>query len=479
MEKLTFIVSFTLEGVLKMYCWHMLNVKVAVCQYGRHEFLITPPVDKTPAHFNCLSVAYRLKKSLRDGEVLDSAASADVRVKEPVVRGDAGCMPQHVQSYSQPLETDIKSEDSRRSRMITEDAFHGPQNSQSLRTRPVKGDVICGASKECLEDNLQPERTVSLHRVSEDVRRSAQSTVWPEKRTNEEQAALHKHINPTQAESKFILPGVDQEAVLYSPRREVKQESSNAGRVRPSLARTHPSYLETLGQNHAGWIFGAIAELIDNSRDASASRLDISIELEYYKRAGKRIPVLFMVDNGCGMSHSDIVRMLSFGHKRPEQENKDLIGRFGVGFKTGSMRLGRDVVVLTQSKETRSIAFLSRSFNEDKDDVEIPIITYRKQGGWMDYDLEVHSEAEAEANLKAIKDYSPFNEYAIGNKFACFGEDGTGTQIYVYNLDMWGSDYSLQWDTKSGDSIKKCDIFIRSRRVRSRPGQMSQEVSGS
>lgn len=35
---------------------------------------------------------------------------------------------------------------------------------------------------------------------------------------------------------------------------------------------TDPSYLRTLSQTHAGWIFGAIAELIDNSRDAGASR---------------------------------------------------------------------------------------------------------------------------------------------------------------------------------------------------------------
>ena len=33
-----------------------------------------------------------------------------------------------------------------------------------------------------------------------------------------------------------------------------------------------PSYLRTLSQTHASWIFGAIAELIDNSRDAGASR---------------------------------------------------------------------------------------------------------------------------------------------------------------------------------------------------------------
>lgn len=39
-----------------------------------------------------------------------------------------------------------------------------------------------------------------------------------------------------------------------------------------NFVRTDPSYLRTLSQTHAGWIFGAIAELVDNSRDAKASR---------------------------------------------------------------------------------------------------------------------------------------------------------------------------------------------------------------
>lgn len=37
-------------------------------------------------------------------------------------------------------------------------------------------------------------------------------------------------------------------------------------------AQVHPSHLETLEQMHAAWIFGAVAELIDNARDAKATR---------------------------------------------------------------------------------------------------------------------------------------------------------------------------------------------------------------
>lgn len=436
--------------------------KVAVCHFGWYEFLITPPTGS----LDRVGVAYRLMKSPRDSEVPDN------RIREPMpAQVDAVIGPQNPTLYPRVLQDDIICEDSR-SKVVVEDAYLRPQNSQTLPIRLVKGNAYRGISSDHQQGGLYPnvsappEHIISLHRASENFNSCIQS----------DSPRVENNISPL---IENVSQQMEQGALHRFQTREVKQERSDSNEVKRKFSRTHPEYLETLSHNHAQWIFGALAELIDNSRDANASRLDISIQMEYHKKAGKKIPVLAIVDNGCGMTHSDIERMLSFGHKRPDRENKDLIGRFGVGFKTGSMRLGKDVVVFTQSSETRSIAFLSQSFNEDKEDVEIPIITYRKQGGYMDFDLTVHSEAEAEAHMKAIKEYSPFNEYVIGNKFARFKEEGTGTHIYVYNLDMWGSDYSLQWDDQAGESKnyrKKRDIWIRSRRVRSRPGQMSQEV---
>ncbi|XP_010270557.1 PREDICTED: protein MICRORCHIDIA 6-like [Nelumbo nucifera] len=245
-----------------------------------------------------------------------------------------------------------------------------------------------------------------------------------------------------------------------------------------NVVRVDPSYLRTLGQVHSGWIFGAIAELVDNSRDAKATKLDISIDIVYSKLFGKEIPMLSIVDDGHGMSHEEILRMVSFGHKKPNGDDHDHIGRFGVGFKTGAMRLGRDAIVLTQTSNSRSVAFLSQSLNAGRDNVEIPIISYCRQGQFMERDTSVQSEALAEYNLKCIRNYSPFNEYFIGEKSALFNAEGTGTQIYIWNLDEWGSDYCLEWQSgKSGESSSnKCDILIRSRRIRSRPGQISKMV---
>ncbi|GMH14936.1 hypothetical protein Nepgr_016777 [Nepenthes gracilis] len=244
------------------------------------------------------------------------------------------------------------------------------------------------------------------------------------------------------------------------------------------FVRIDPSYLKTLGQAHSGWIFGAIAELVDNSRDANASRLDISIETIYYKKAASNIPMLSVIDDGHGMSHDEICRMVSFGHKQPDREELDRIGRFGIGFKTGAMRLGRDALVLTQTAGSRSIAFLSQSLNEGKDNLEIPIVSYCREGQYMELDRRIQSEEFAEYNLNAIKDFSPFNEYLIGEKAASFLDNKTGTQIYIWNLDKWGSNHSLEWKSgmQGGSSFYHGDILIRSRRVRSRPGQTSRKV---
>lgn len=62
-------------------------------------------------------------------------------------------------------------------------------------------------------------------------------------------------------------------------------------------------------------------------------RLDIHVESLYLKQARKQVPVLSVIDDGCGMSHDELVRMLSLGHEQPDEDDPDRIGRFGVGFK--------------------------------------------------------------------------------------------------------------------------------------------------
>ncbi|KAK4368241.1 hypothetical protein RND71_012033 [Anisodus tanguticus] len=174
-----------------------------------------------------------------------------------------------------------------------------------------------------------------------------------------------------------------------------------------------PSNKEAVvGHTHSGWIFGAIAEFVDNSRDAKATKLEISIDMIFSKAVGREIPMLCIIDDGCGMNHQEMLPMVSFGHRQPDEDDANRIGRFGIGFKTGAMKLRKDALNL-----------------------EIPIVSYYRNGQFMELDKQ--NETLFKHNLKAIKEFAPFDKYFIG---------------------------------------QKGDILIRSRRVRACPGQMTQMV---
>lgn len=121
---------------------------------------------------------------------------------------------------------------------------------------------------------------------------------------------------------------------------------------------------------------------------------------------------------------------------------------------------------------------LFSSVNHMLQNLEIPVVSYRRIGQFMEVDTSVQNESSAKYNLKVIKEFSPFDKYLIGEKAGLFSGNSTGTQIFIWNLDVWGSNYSLQWEAgmSGGSSFHQGDILIRSRRIRSRPGQISQKV---
>lgn len=43
--------------------------------------------------------------------------------------------------------------------------------------------------------------------------------------------------------------------------------------------------------------------------------------------------MLAILDDGHGMSHEEIMKMMSFGRKEPNANDPNYIGRYGVGFK--------------------------------------------------------------------------------------------------------------------------------------------------
>lgn len=87
----------------------------------------------------------------------------------------------------------------------------------------------------------------------------------------------------------------------------------------------------------------AIADIIDNSITATASRVEIWFEFDIPE------PVLGIVDNGKGMNREELIDAMRHGslHPRSQREADDL-GRFGLGLKTASFSQCRELTVISR-----------------------------------------------------------------------------------------------------------------------------------
>ena len=75
----------------------------------------------------------------------------------------------------------------------------------------------------------------------------------------------------------------------------------------------------------------AVADIIDNSITAAASRVEIWFDFNSEK------PVLGIIDNGKGMNREELIEAMRHGSAHPRiTRSDDDLGRFGLGLKTAS-----------------------------------------------------------------------------------------------------------------------------------------------
>ncbi|MGF1817104.1 ATP-binding protein, partial [Vibrio splendidus] len=94
----------------------------------------------------------------------------------------------------------------------------------------------------------------------------------------------------------------------------------------------------------------ALADVIDNSITAEASRIDIRFSWNSAK------PWLAIQDNGHGMTEAELLYAMRLGSDNPlnERSENDL-GRFGLGLKTASFSQCRQLTVITKKNNTLSV----------------------------------------------------------------------------------------------------------------------------
>lgn len=120
--------------------------------------------------------------------------------------------------------------------------------------------------------------------------------------------------------------------------------------VAPSAARLTTS-LRDIGYD----LPSAIADLVDNSIAANATRVLIRFE-------GEETPRVLIADDGDGMSEVSVHEALRFGSRR-EYEQGDL-GRYGLGLKTASLSQARCLTILSRTRTSEEITV--RQLNLDK-----------------------------------------------------------------------------------------------------------------
>ncbi|XP_066477367.1 MORC family CW-type zinc finger protein 1 [Tiliqua scincoides] len=207
-------------------------------------------------------------------------------------------------------------------------------------------------------------------------------------------------------------------------------------------------YLHANSTTH-DFLFGAVAELIDNSRDAGATRLDIFTVTNENLQGGF---MLCFLDNGCGMNPREATDLVYFG-RSSKRLVANMIGHYGNGLKSGSMRIGKDFILFTKKGETMTCLLFSQSFCEKEGLLEV-IVPIPSWSSSTRSPLTDDPEKFA-TQLSIICKYSPFtNEAALMDQFA-FISGESGTLVILYNLKL-----TLSGEPELDNQTDEVDILI-------------------
>ena len=128
----------------------------------------------------------------------------------------------------------------------------------------------------------------------------------------------------------------------------------------------------------------AVADIVDNSVAAKASRVDIS----FFPLHGAYISIL---DNGKGMDSDELTTAMQYGSQNPlEKRNEFDLGRFGLGLKTASLSQCRVLTVATKKDEVLQ----ARRWDID---------FVRSTGKWTLISLDDDSDIESIPDIDKLK----------------------------------------------------------------------------
>ncbi|XP_026999426.2 MORC family CW-type zinc finger protein 3-like [Tachysurus fulvidraco] len=241
------------------------------------------------------------------------------------------------------------------------------------------------------------------------------------------------------------------------------------------VSSVSPQYLHTNSTSHT-WPFSAVAELIDNAYDPDVNAKQLWITKSVFKHQD----CLIFLDNGNGMDYEKMHKMLSFGFSDKQQLKKHVpVGLYGNGFKSGSMRLGKDAIVFSKKADTMCVGLLSQTYLErtGAEIVQVPIVSFTYTG------QTVSAAPEHAESLRDILAHSLFNtEEELFSQFKVIESLAklSGTCIIIWNLRRKSSG-ELEFDfSKDPKDIRILDdVYKNFRESNKRQAQESMSVPES
>lgn len=95
----------------------------------------------------------------------------------------------------------------------------------------------------------------------------------------------------------------------------------------------------------------ALADIVDNSVDANASKIQVRIQLDVMSNK----PFVMIADNGCGMNRAELIDGMKYGSSSTKGKLPSRLGKFGLGLKTASTAFCKRFSVISRSETSDQI----------------------------------------------------------------------------------------------------------------------------
>ena len=233
-----------------------------------------------------------------------------------------------------------------------------------------------------------------------------------------------------------------------SPQDVEKWDSDPAG-----MMEYYKNQPYTLGQS--------IADIIDNSYDANATKIDVRIDFD---PSDPNKPYIVIMDNGDGISEDDMKNALRLGVRRNRSDTE--LGVFGIGMKLSSLAQANEVTVYSKKDGKIAIRRISASYIAQNNVAEVLKFHSGSQafelcesrfidGDWSTMILleDLHGARRFMSMSKSLQD-SLSSELKkikthLGLTFQRVIEERTNVELKFNNKEVTPIDPFMPWETNA------------------------------